>query len=726
MTQTWALTSAASRTATVQINAKGQPVLSQITGLESASYSYDTRGRLQVITEGVGIGQRITTLAFYPTGLNAGFLQSITDAENQVTTFEYDAVGRVTKQILPDLREIAYSYDTNGNLTSLTPPARPAHVFNYNAVNQADLYTPPSVVGITTPQTIYDYNLDKQLTTVTRPDGQLITLNYGLATGQLDNMVIPTGTYFYSYDPTSAQLQSVTAPDGGILSYGYDGFLTTNSTLTGAVLGIVDRIYDNDFRIESRSINGASTISFGYDNDSLLTQAGSLTISREVQKAGLINGTTLGTLTTARTYSGFAEMDSFDASFGGSSLFNTSYIRDKLGRITQKAETIQGITSTTNYAYDLAGRLQTETTNGVTTTYTYDTNGNRTHINGLLVGTYDDQDRLNTYQAASYTYTDNGELTSKTESSVTTNYQYDVLGNLRQVALPGGVTVDYVIDGQNRRIGKKINGALTQGFLYKDQLNPIAELDGANQIVSRFIYGSKVNVPDYMVKGTNTYRIISDHLGSPRLVINVADGSIAQRMDYDTWGNVTNDTNPGFQPFGFAGGIYDQHTGLTRFGARDYDAQSSRWTSKDPIRFAGGGANLFGYVLGNPVRYTDPSGLLPVFPPEVLDLLIDIIDVGIGANVGIVDVTVGTGGVDVSLTTPGLGVGGFVCINLCNEPTPSNSCPVVDDPPIEQLLLTFSAGPRRLGVSFTEDGCTICGNLGPAVGLPANVGIPLY
>ncbi|MCP4764751.1 MAG: hypothetical protein GY875_00610 [Gammaproteobacteria bacterium] len=116
-------------------------------------------------------------------------------------------------------------------------------------------------------------------------------------------------------------------------------------------------------------------------------------------------------------------------------------------------------------------------------------------------------------------------------------------------------------------------------------------------------------VPDYMVKGTTTYRIISDHLGSPRLVIDIATGTVAQRIDYDTWGNVTNDTNPGFQPFGFAGGLYDQHTQLTRFGARDYDAVSARWTSKDPIGFDGGASNLYGYSLNDPVNFIDPNGL---------------------------------------------------------------------------------------------------------------------
>ena len=629
-TRTSTSTLASGRTGTVQINTQGQPVLSQITGLNSATYSYDARGRLQVITEGSGVEQRITTLAFYSTGVMAGFLQSITDAENQVTTFEYDAVGRVTKQILPDLREIVYTYDTNGNLTSLTPPGRPTHVFSYDGVDLETQYTPPSITGIATPQTGYTYNLDKQLTQVTRPDGQTVHLHYdattgiadGNPTGLLASIAIPTGTYIYEYDFTSAQLSQITAPDGGTINYSYDGFLLTNSIIAGDVSGSVDRVYDNDFRISTRSINGGNSITFTYDDDSLLTQAGDLAITRETQKAGLISGSTLDSLMTTRTYNDFAEMDSFDASYNTTSLYNTSYTRDKLGRITQKVETVEGTTATTNYVYDDAGRLVSETTGGTTTSYDYDSNSNRTHIDGVLVGTYDDQDRLNTFQAASYSYSDNGELLSKTESGITTTYNYDVLGNLRQVTLPGSVTVDYVIDGQNRRIGKKVNGALTQGFLYKDQLNPIAELDGSNNIVSRFVYGSKTNMPGYMVKGGNTYRIISDHLGSPRLVVNTQDGTIAQRMDYDTWGNITSDTNPGFQPFGFAGGIYDLHTELTRFGARDYDV-TARWTSKDPIRFGGGDgdSNLYGYVLGDPVNHIDVTGkfLTDTSMPKILN-----------------------------------------------------------------------------------------------------------
>jgi RHS repeat-associated protein len=97
-------------------------------------------------------------------------------------------------------------------------------------------------------------------------------------------------------------------------------------------------------------------------------------------------------------------------------------------------------------------------------------------------------------------------------------------------------------------------------------------------------------------------------LGSPRLVVNTADGTVIQRLDYDEWGRVLLDTNPGFQPFGYAGGLYDRDTGLVRFGARDYDPETGRWTAKDPIGFGGGDTDLYAYVGNDPLNRIDPDG----------------------------------------------------------------------------------------------------------------------
>lgn len=115
-------------------------------------------------------------------------------------------------------------------------------------------------------------------------------------------------------------------------------------------------------------------------------------------------------------------------------------------------------------------------------------------------------------------------------------------------------------------------------------------------------------MPDYMSKGGRTYRIITDFRGSVRLVVDTETGNVAQRIDYDAFGQIMLNTAPGFQPFGFAGGLYDEQTGLTRLGARDYDAYTGRWTAKDPSLFDGGNPNLYAYASNDPINAVDVTG----------------------------------------------------------------------------------------------------------------------
>ncbi len=90
-----------------------------------------------------------------------------------------------------------------------------------------------------------------------------------------------------------------------------------------------------------------------------------------------------------------------------------------------------------------------------------------------------------------------------------------------------------------------------------------------------------------------------------------ASGNVVKRIEYDTFGKIISDSNPAFAvPFGFAGGLYDRDTKLVRFGYRDYDPETGRWTAKDPILFAGGDTDLYGYCLNDPVNFVDPEGLM--------------------------------------------------------------------------------------------------------------------
>lgn len=588
----------------VTLDAQGRITASQVANLTPVGFSYDLRGRLSSITQGT----RSYTMSYN----GSGDLIAITDSLSRVTGYSYDAVGRLVGLTPPGGSQTTCTYDANGNVKSVTPPGQPAHTFDYTAVDLRSQYTPPAV-GAGTTATNATYNLDRELTQTTLPDGRSLAFSYDQS-GRLATLTVPRGAISFSHQPESNRLASIQTPEGDTLGFNYDGHLLTALTWSGSIAGNVDRSYDNNFRVISERVDGASEAAFQYDADGLLTGAGALAIQRDAQH-GLITGTSLGDVQTASAYGSFGETESYDARYQGSSVLSISCTRDASGRIIQETETVLGVTKVYGYSYDTSGHLIRVTLGGVNiSTYDYDGNGNRvnhTSSSETLEATYDAQDRLTSYGTNTYSYNASGDRVSKTDTatSETTSYVYDVFGNLLSASLADGTVITYVVDGQNRRIGKKVNGVLVQGFLYRDQLNPIAELDGAGNVVSRFVYGSKTHIPDYVMRGASTYRILSDYLGSPRLVIDVATGMAVQVMSYDAFGNVTADTDPGFQPFGFAGGLYDPHTKLIRFGARDYDAETGRFTTKDPRSISLTNTNLYTYALGDPVNRVDTTGL---------------------------------------------------------------------------------------------------------------------
>ena len=241
--------------------------------------------------------------------------------------------------------------------------------------------------------------------------------------------------------------------------------------------------------------------------------------------------------------------------------------------------------SSTSPSPNLAGRLADVKKNGQAfATYTYDANGNR------LTGgaTYDEEDRQLTGNGASFTYTPNGERKTRVDAAGTTTYGYDGRGHLISVQLPTGKSVKYGVDARGRRVSRSENGVVSHRWLFRNQLQPVAEVDASGEVTTRYVYGTRVNVPDYFVRAGTTYAVLTDHLGSVRKVVDTASGEVVQELDYDPWGVVTKDTSPGFQPFGFAGGVWDAATKLVHFGAREYEAGTGRWTRRDPIGFGGG------------------------------------------------------------------------------------------------------------------------------------------
>ena len=83
-------------------------------------------------------------------------------------------------------------------------------------------------------------------------------------------------------------------------------------------------------------------------------------------------------------------------------------------------------------------------------------------------------------------------------------------------------------------------------------------------------------MPVAMQKDGKKYYLHYDQVGTLKLITD-SSGATIKAIEYDSYGNILSDSNPSFTiPFGFAGGLYDTDTKLTRFGYRDYDSFSGR------------------------------------------------------------------------------------------------------------------------------------------------------
>ncbi len=286
------------------------------------------------------------------------------------------------------------------------------------------------------------------------------------------------------------------------------------------------------------------------------------------------------------------------------------------GLIKFRTETIGTVESRLDYVYDPLGRLAEVWQAGEPSTmiekYTYRWNGAR-ETDGERAYSYDADDRLvgiDDGGTVDFTYNAAGFLTARDDAAGTTTYDYSLSGRLHEVVLPDATRIEYVHDPLGRRVAKKKDGAIKEKYLWGNDIQLLAvyaydEVTGTFPLRDRYLYAGG-RLPAAMERDGKRYYLCFDQAGSLRLVVD-GTGSQVKRINYDSFGQIITDTATGFElPFGFAGGYHDRETGLVRFGFRDYDPDTGRWTAKDPVGFAGKNLDLYAYVQNNPVGYTDP------------------------------------------------------------------------------------------------------------------------
>jgi RHS repeat-associated protein len=605
-TNTRVITTPVGRQMTYAYDSKDRVISASSPGTSAITYSYNAEGRLYQVIQGT----RSVTMGYDAFGT----LATVTDHTGRQVSYTRDALGRATLTTMPGARNLLTTWDANNNASFVTPPGKPQHAQTFDPRDLLTSYTPPdaALLAPNAAKYTYTWNNDRQVTSITRPEG-LITLGYYLngatnegtlktitnAVGEVLTFTRDTANRTRGIAITTAAGSSTVTANGANLGFDYTGAMLTQVNWTGPFTQSVAYDYNHHFKPKTITVAG-TPFTIAYDADDLLSTVGfgtsSVQLARDATN-GRINGTTMSTTSATSV----TETRSFDATYGelrglsyakGAALYDVTYGRDALGRVSTKTETIGGVATVATYTYDTSGRLASETRAGVTTNWAYDLNGNRVTVNGTTVAGVDTQDRYSPTTAAN-TYDNAGNLKTKPGAV----YTWDTFGNYTKAVIGGATTVDYGYDGQNRRVFRKVGGVLTNQYVYDGQLRIVAETTPT--ATRRFAYASKSNVPDAMLETvatvTTAYKIVSDQLGSVRLVVRMSDGVVVSRLDYDAWGNIVSSTGVGVQPFGFAGGLYDAATQLVRFGARDYDPSVGRWTSKDPSRWKGG-ANFYAYA----------------------------------------------------------------------------------------------------------------------------------
>ena len=613
-TRTISTTDPDGRRTTRAYDEAGRLVLTTEPGRPDRTFAYDTAGRLASETLGHGPTAATTRYGYEP----ATGHMTIARPDGTVDQLGVDANGRIVRASTADGATVHLAFDAAGRLIQVRPPGHPSFTLGRSAAGRPTGFLPP-VIGDDATFEVRSYDRDGGVTSIDGPADRANRVSYDDG-GRPASWQFDQGTSTAGYD-AAGRLSTLIAPGGIATAVSYAGGIPSGLSWSGPVAGDVKLAIDAMGRTTSQSVGGAD-LGFAYDAAGLVTRIGDLSLERD-PTTGLPTRATVGKTETTWSYDTDGLPTRSTTTVGGAVVLDVRYDRDALRRITVITETRSGGKRTrTEYGYDPAGRLATIKRDGAMVEQDrYDPAGNRVSVTspaGTVAATYDDRDRLDQWGAVRYAYASDGTLGSRTDGSAVTAYAFDDFGALRAVTLPGGRKIDYLVDGAGRRMGRKVDGRLVASYLYRPDGLVVGELDGSGVLLASFAYDDQGHLA-LIERAGRAYRIVTDQVGSPLLVLDAASGQIAESIGYDAWGRVVSDTQPGFQPFGFAGGLRDPDTGLVRFGARDYDPLTGRWTSPDPIRFDADDANLYRYAGGDPVNRVDPTGLddgiLVVVPP---------------------------------------------------------------------------------------------------------------
>ncbi len=294
------------------------------------------------------------------------------------------------------------------------------------------------------------------------------------------------------------------------------------------------------------------------------------------------------------------------------------------GKLVRKEEREGPHRTLFDYEYDADGRLTQVSRDGtIAERYLYNPKGQRTAALYPALGracefAYDAHGRLLRAGDVTYAWSPKGALTRREIGGFRTLYRYGDDTRLDALILPNHRRIRYEYGDGLMPVRILCDDQPAVEYLWEDPLRLRACRDLRSGDAWSFAYSGGRIPREAILEGpiARAYgadrlhlAVHADQVGSIRL-LTLPDSRVLKRLEYDSFGNILDDSPEELCfPFGFAGGLRDPFSGLTRFGFRDYDPEAGRFTAKDPLGDTGGDHDLYDYCVDDPVSMNDPSGL---------------------------------------------------------------------------------------------------------------------
>ncbi|WP_371659829.1 polymorphic toxin-type HINT domain-containing protein [Streptomyces sp. NBC_00280] len=600
----------------------------------------DARGRTTELrllhSRDAGAAYDTTSYGYSPRGEPT----RVTDPAGNVWTWTYDLMGRLTDTTDPDKGATHSDYDDRSQATSTKDARGAVLVPLYDGLGRQTELRDTSSTGTLRAKWVYD--------TISGAKGQLTSSSRYSGGQEYKTSVV---AYDRLYRPLRA---SVTIPSAeGALAGTYLSATTYNDS--GTVQGV---------GYPKAGDLAANTVTYSYEDGTLrpigvsgplnLTASTSYSLTgKPLQYSLAANGgkTTYETNTyqwgTQRLAT--SRVDRQDVT--GVDQYNT-YSYDEAGNILSVSDTSRSGTDNQCFGYDRLGRVaeawaQSATSCATTpstgvlggpapywTSYTYDKVGNRLTEtqHGTTAGAPD--------TGRTYHYPDPGAVRPHTLTSVdnttgtvksTDSFTYDLAGNTRTRLLGNGdsQTLDWDAEGNLTKVTQPVEGAgdKVTDYLYDAEGNRL--IGRTPTETTLYLGATEITLAKNATaaKGTRYFDLggghqavqandgtisfaLADHHGTAQLSVNATTQALAQRRTLPFGG--PRGTAPANWPGtrGFVGGTADTATGLTHLGAREYDPDTGRFLSVDPVFTANDPQQMHGYAYANnsPLTYSDPAG----------------------------------------------------------------------------------------------------------------------